>query len=131
MRHLTSEEANLLANNFLALARAAGDYRFANWKNLSGTEKEELGNLQDCLLDQGEKILAQSVSLVMDEVAQSLNSIQIITNKIKDALQQLKDLQKVINIGAAAVTLGSAILTKDLTAIGEGIAGLATTVKES
>jgi hypothetical protein len=67
----------------------------------------------------------------MDEVAQSLNSIQIITNKIKDALQQLKDLQKVINIGAAAVTLGSAILTKDLTAIGEGIAGLATTVKES
>ena len=130
MSHLTSEEANRLANNFLALARSVGDYRFANWKDLSSKEKEQLGNLQDSLLDQGEKILAFSVSLKMEEVSESLNNIQIITGKIQRTMRKLEDIQKVINIAAAAVSLGTAILTKDVKAIGQEINGLANTAKE-
>ena len=130
MSHLTSEEANGLADNFIALARSVGDYRFANWKDLSSKEKEQLGNLQDSLLDQGEKILAFSVSLKMEEVSESLNNIQIITGKIQRTMRKLDDIQKVINIAAAALTLGSAILTKDVKAIGQRIDELVSTTKE-
>ncbi|HEX8357146.1 MAG TPA: hypothetical protein VF610_07040 [Segetibacter sp.] len=130
MGNVTSAEANQLANDFLALAKAVADYRFTNWSSLSKKEKTELGNLQDRLLDQGEKILALSVELVMAEAGDALRSITTLTNKIESTLSKLKDVQKVINIAAAFVTVGSAIIKKDMKAMGEGMGELAKNMKQ-
>jgi hypothetical protein len=131
MSHLTSEEANRLAGNFLTFAPTIGDYRFTNWRNLSSKEKDELGTLQDRLLDHGENILALSVSLKMHEVSESLQSIQRITDKVKTSLKKMEDIQKVIDIASAAVTLASAIVIRDMKAIQAGIGELVSTVKEN
>ncbi len=121
MQQLTSEQANQLSNNFLGLAQAVGDYRFENWKNLSEEENKQIANFQWSLLNYAEDILAFSVTLVMEEVAESLNKIRSVTEDIKSTLHKLKNIQKVINIAAASVTLGAAIISKDTKAIGEGI----------
>jgi ribosomal protein S8 len=98
---------------------------------LSSKEKDELGSLQDRLLDHGENILALSVSLKMHEVSESLKSIQRITDKVKTSLKKMEDIQKVIDIASAAVTLASAIVIRDMKAIQAGIGGLVSTVKEN
>jgi hypothetical protein len=46
MAKLTAQQANDLANNFLGLAQAIGDYRFDNWNTLSKTENQSLVNFQ-------------------------------------------------------------------------------------
>jgi hypothetical protein len=129
MGKLTSEQANQLSNNFLGLAQAVGDYRFQNWNTLSKKENQHLASFQWSLLNHGEDILAFSTVLVLDEVSESLATIQSLTDKIQNTITRLEDIQKVINIAAAAVTLGAAIVSKDTKAISESLKTLVEAAK--
>lgn len=129
MDSLTSEQANQLSNNFLGIAQAVGDYRFDNWKNLSEEENKQIGAFQWSLLNYAEDILAFSATLVLDEVSESLNKIQTVTEEIQHTLRKLKNIQKVINIAGASITLGAAIISKDKKAIGEAITHIVECVK--
>ncbi len=129
MAQLTSDEANQLSNNFLGLAQAVGDYRFQNWNSLTKEENEQLSSFQWSLLNNGEDILTFSTTLIMDEVSDTLNAIQSLTNNINQTLHKLQNIQKVINIAGSAVTLGAAIIGKDPKAIAAAIAGLVQTAK--
>jgi len=124
MSKLTSEQANELANNFLGLAQAIGDFRYQNWNSLLKNENQKLGNLQSSILNYGEDILAFSTMLVMDEVETSLKRIDQITLQIKSTIHTLKNIQKVINIAAAIVTFGAAILNKDPQSITKALDGI-------
>ena len=121
MGKLTSEQASQLSNNFLGLAQAVGDYRFKNWNNLTYKENQHLASFQWSLLNHGEDILAFSTVLVLDEVEDTLKTIQTVTVKIQRIVGQLEDIQKMINIAAAAVILGAAIISKDTNAVTEGL----------
>lgn len=124
MAKLTSAQANALANDFLGLAQAIGDFRYDNWSTLSKTQNQQLSNLQWSILNYGEDVLALSTVLVMDDVQASLDQINSITIEIKTTIQQLKDIQKAISIAAAIVTLGGAIISKDPSAIKGGVQGV-------
>ena len=69
MAKLTAQQANILANNFLGLAQAIGDYRYENWATLSKGDNQKLGTLQRAILNYGEDVLALSTVLVMNDVA--------------------------------------------------------------
>jgi hypothetical protein len=121
MSKLTSEEANQLSNNFLGLAQAVGDYRFKNWNSLSTNDNQKLASFQWSLLNHGEDILAFSTQLVFEEVSESLQTIQSLTEKIQHTIIKLENIQKVINLATSAVTLGAAIISKDPKAITAGL----------
>lgn len=121
MAKLTSQQANALANDFLGLAQAIGDFRYDNWNELSKIQNQELGNLQWSVLNYGEDILALSTTLVMDDVDASLEKINKITLEIKSTIQNLKDIQKAINVAAAIVSFGGAIISKDPSSISAGL----------
>jgi hypothetical protein len=121
MATLTAQQANNLANNFLGLAQAIGDYRFDNWNTLSKAENQKLGDFQWSILSYGEDILALSTALVMDDVQDSLAQINNVTLEIKETIKSLNQLQKAINVAASIVSLGGAIVSKNPQAIVAGI----------
>lgn len=126
MANLTSKQANELAGNFLGLAQAIGDFRFSNWKELPKEDNQRLGSLQWSILNYGEDILAFSTILVMDEVKASLEKIKDISKDIKENINSIKNIQKGINIAAAIVTLGAAIISKNARSVTDAIDCLAT-----
>ena len=125
MANLTSKQANELAGNFLGLAQAIGDFRFSNWKELPKEDNQRLGSLQWSILNYGEDILAFSTILVMDEVKVSLEKIKDISKDIKENINSIKNIQKGINIAAAIVTLGAAIISKNARSVTDAIDCLA------
>lgn len=127
MANLTSGQANILANDFLALAQSIGDYRYENWNDLTDVQNRQLGSFQRSILNAGEDILAFSTVLVMKDVDDSLNRMDTITSEIKSNIKFLKNIQRVINIASAIATLGSAILGKDPQAISTGLDGVIST----
>jgi hypothetical protein len=128
MATLTSQQATDLANDFLALARAVGDFRYRNWYALSKEEKQELAALKASIMKSGEDILALSASLVMDDVQTSLDQIKNLTSQIKGTIENLHNIQKGINVAAAIVTLGTAIISRNPRSIIEAINGVADTL---
>lgn len=124
MTELTSREANDLANQFLALAQSVGDFRYHHWNELSKARHQELASQHRSILNYGQDILAESTVLVMEDVSKSLTSIKEVTSQIKSTLGSLADIQKGINITAAIVTLGAAIISRNPFAVGGAIDGL-------
>ena len=125
MAKLTSRQAYDLANNFLGLAQAIGDFRYSNWYLLSKADNQMLGDLQWSILNSGEDILTLSTILVMDDVSESLEKINNITTRIKVNIHTLQNIQKGINIAASIVTLGAAIISKNARSVADAIDGLA------
>jgi hypothetical protein len=124
MERLTSHEAKDLANQFLALAQAIGDWRYNHWSELSETQRQQLANHHRSVLEYGEEVLALSTVLVMEDVSNSLSAIKSVSGKITASLGTLADIQKGIDVAAAVVTLGAAIVSKNPLAIGGAIEGL-------
>lgn len=124
MAKLTSVQANALANDFLGLAQAIGNFRYDNWNEMSKTQNQQLGKMQWSILNYGEDILALSTALAMDDVQASLNKINDTTLEIMSTIQQLKNIQKVINVAGAIIAFGGAVISKDPSAIKTGLQGV-------
>ncbi|MEP6626712.1 MAG: hypothetical protein ABJA32_01965 [Ginsengibacter sp.] len=124
MPKLTAQQASILANNFLGLGQAIGDYRYENWTTLSKADNQNLGGLQWSILNYGEDVLALSTVLVMNDVADSLNRVNDITTQIKSTIQKLKNIQKVISVATAIVTFGAAVISKNPQTISTTLDGL-------
>ena len=117
MAQLTSQQADDLANQFLALAQAIGDFRYNHWSDLSRVQHNRLASQHWSVLNYGEDILALSTALIMDDVSSSLASLKTITGQIKSSLGALKDIQKGIGITTVIVMLGAAIISQSPIAI--------------
>ena len=124
MAKLNAQQASILANNFLGLGQAIGDYRYENWTTLSKADNQNLGGLQWSILNYGEDVLALSTVLVMNDVADSLSRVDNITTQIKSTIQNLKNVQKVISVVPAIGTFGAAVISKNPQAIGTSLDGL-------
>lgn len=121
MANLTSDQANQLSDNFYNLAIALADFRVENWDRLTPEQRKELSDIQYAVIRCGEDILAYSITLVMDEVADSLGRINTITGEIKGTMKTLRDIQKGLNVAATILILGVAILNRDTVGIGNSI----------
>jgi hypothetical protein len=117
MGQLTAKQTHDLANDFLVMASAIGDYRYREITNLNADENLRLKELHNALLDTADELYTRSANLVMDEVEASLNHINNITQKIHDAFQKIADVQQAIDRATQLVRLGTAVLTSDPLAI--------------
>jgi hypothetical protein len=69
----------------------------------------------------GEDILALATTLVMDDVVDSLEKINTITTEISGTIKTLNNIQKGLNVAAAVLILGVAIMNRDPKGIGNSI----------
>ena len=124
MAQLTSHQANELADYFLAIAQAVGDYRYRNNDNLSKSQNTKLKELQGSIRKYADELYTLSATLVFDDVKSSLSSIGNVTSQLKSAYKILKDVQKAISIATSFATLGEAILNKNPQAIMDSVFAL-------
>jgi len=129
METLTAQQANKLADHFLSMGRAIGDFRYANHSSLTPERNKEIKELQDSVLKAADELYTISATLVLENIEKDLATMGNISLKMKSTLKQLKNIQKAIDIAAAAADLGSAVISKNPTAITAGISALSAKFK--
>jgi hypothetical protein len=122
--NLTPLQATHLADNFLDLAKAIGDFRYNNWYSLTDEEKQNLAALKSSIMNYGEDILALSTTLIMDDVQTSLGQINNITSQIKGTIQTLHNIQKGFDVASSIVNLGAAIISLNPQSVVKAIGGV-------
>jgi hypothetical protein len=127
--NLTAAQATELSRSFLGFAQCIGNYRFANWKNLSPEENGQLADKQWSILNAGEDMLALSTSLLVKEADTTIREIKTITEELDATILKIRKVQKVINISAAIIQLAEVIIGKQPLAIPGAIDGLIKAVK--
>lgn len=121
MAQLTAEQVNALANDFLAVAQAIGDYRYQHFYTLTSEQQQKMRDLHWTLLNYADDLYTQSAVLVMNNVQASLEKIDAVTGEIKKSYQKLKNIQKAIDVATAAATLGAALMSKSPQAVAQAL----------
>ncbi|MDN3664974.1 hypothetical protein ACFFU1_01940 [Algibacter miyuki] len=129
MAKLTSKQANKLANYFLTLAQAMGNYRVLNYQNLTKLQHKKLRETHKKTLDYSDDLFTMSAQLSMDDISDSFETLNAITTKIETSYQSLKDVQKAINISTQVVTLGASIFSLNTQAIASSLGNLKDAIK--
>jgi hypothetical protein len=129
MPKLTSDQAFALAQSYHDLSVELGNYRFRVHHELTPAQRRRLQDLQFDLLNTSTQFNALSISLALDDLQQTLDDIGAATDRMNKAIKKLKDIQKVIAIATAAVTLGGAIISMNPGAIADALGGVVTAVK--
>ena len=68
MAKLTTQQANELANNFLAMAQAIGEYRYQNFDSLSKIQNQKIRDLHWSILNYADDLYTMSATLVLNDV---------------------------------------------------------------
>ncbi|PKH52255.1 hypothetical protein CXF68_16835 [Tenacibaculum sp. Bg11-29] len=129
MANLTSQQINVLANNFLALAQAIGEYRYTNYESLTDNQNMVLRDSHRRTLDYSDNLFTLSATLVMNDVDDSLARLDAITHEIKNTYESLSDVQKAINIAATIVTLGASVFSLNPQAIVDALSNFTAAIE--
>ena len=82
----------------------------AKRRELSQDDIDKINEAVGSLLDAADKLTAQAIKGTAEQIASSVQGIQDATNNANHALKVLDNIRKGINIAAALVGLGTAIL---------------------
>lgn len=110
---LTAQEAFDLSKQFRNFAIALGNYRFTNWQSLTPTQRRDLEDEEWSLINASSDMITKAVGLALDESKSSIKLINKSVRKAKRAIKKLKKVSHIIDVAAAAVGLGAAIVSKD------------------
>ncbi|RJQ54003.1 MAG: hypothetical protein C4530_17300 [Desulfobacteraceae bacterium] len=116
---LSSPEAFQMSKSFRDLSVSIGDYRFANWSQLSDKQRRAFEDAEWSLLNASADIRTAAVGLVLEETELSFERLHKTTSEAKKTIERLEDTRKAIKIATAAVSLAGAIISRDSSAIGK------------
>ena len=112
MPNLTSAQAEDLAKHYAGLSLSTAKYRFNNWDKLTEAKRKQLSDQSSALGKQSDEYIKLAATLIMDDVKADLAKIKSITSEIQNTIEKISSFQKVINVIAAALDLGAAIISK-------------------
>lgn len=114
---LSAEDAFELSKQFRDLAISLGNYRFANWSNLTPTQRRDVEDEEWSLLNSSSDMTTKAVGLALEESEVNVKSITSSVGKAKRAIKKLEKVSEVIKVATASVGLAAAIVAKDPRAI--------------
>lgn len=114
---LSAEDAFELSKQFRELSIHLGNYRFANWNNLSPVQRRELEDEEWSLLNASSDMTTKAIGLVLEKSEIDARSITQSVSKAKRAVKKLEKAGDVINVATASVGLAAAVVSKDPGAI--------------
>jgi hypothetical protein len=113
MSIITSNQLTELGDRFLEFGQAVGNYRIENRRILSDNQNDQIKLFHIQLLNYADDLYTTSATLIINDVGNSLDTIKDVTTEIYQTYNQLRNVQKAINVAAAGITLASAIFTKN------------------
>jgi len=124
MATLTSQQVKDLSKQFYTIFTSIGQYREAQWDELSKSQHQKLSQLQRSIYNYSDDLLALSSVLKLKEVDNELTEINQVTQQINAAIQQAQQIDRVIGIAAKVVALGGAVVSQSPLAIVGSLADL-------
>ena len=121
MPKLTSDQMFQLAQSFHTFAREYGDYRFAEWDNLTAAQRRTLEDNERLMRNFSSTLNGLSLKLELDDLQGTLDSITKASGKLRKALKNLANLNQALNIAAIIISLGSAVVTANVAGILTGV----------
>lgn len=113
MGKLNAEQVKQLADNFLLMTNALGNYRYENYQKLDEEENERLKELHYETLMYITELYTKAAVLVLDDVKEVLEHVQTITSKTKILYDKLTNVQKVIDRAIGIAGLAAAFISLD------------------
>jgi len=96
----------------------------AKRKELSQEDIDKINESVGMLLDASDKLTAQAIKGTAEQIASSVQGIQDATNNANHSLKVLDNIRKGINVAAALVGLGTAIIAGNPGGIVQASAGV-------
>jgi cob(I)alamin adenosyltransferase len=124
MDQITSEQLNTLAQQFLDMGNALLAYRENN-PALPANINTQLEQLQNALFDKAGQLATMAAIVSGQEAASAVNSLTQVNAQITQSIQGLENVQKVINIAAAALHVAVAVISMNPRDIINAVGGLA------
>jgi hypothetical protein len=122
MAQLDFQQVHDLADNFMAMAKAIGEYRYNNPNMPVDLDKKIKDSHRAVLKYATDLYTLSAIIIIIDtDVAASLLTISDITAQIKETYAKLQKVQKAIDVAASIVSLGAALFSKDPSAVGKSI----------
>lgn len=121
MRNLNAEEVKQLADNFLQMANALGDYRYTNIDSLTEDENLSIKGMHNQQLTYTTELYTKSAVLVLEDIQDSLNQIDTITKESLELYKKLTNVQTILDRASAILNLASAILALDVKGVTRNI----------
>ena len=125
---LSSEEAFELSKLLRNLSVSIGDYRFEKYKTLSEEKRKTLEDAEYTLINLSSEMITTAVGLVLEETQWSFERLKKLTESANETLKKMAAVRTAIEVAAAAVSLATAIQTKDVNAIGKNAKALYETI---
>lgn len=107
------EEVFKLSDYFHQLGNALGGYIQDNKARLRDDERNNLVDKQIELLRLSGRINTMGIALVFDEVQDSLQQMNVITEAVKKTVKKALLVQDAIHMATALVSIGTAIISRD------------------
>ncbi len=113
MGKLNALQVKQLADDFLRMTDALGNYRYENYQTLSEEENEALKELHFKTSMYITELYTKSAILVLDDVKKALEQVRTITAKTEKLYDKLTNVQKVIDRATSVVGLAAAFVSLD------------------
>ncbi len=123
MPQLTQDQARALAEGFLAVSKAVGDFRLANFSLLTPDQQAALRDLQQQLSNQSLHFTAVAIQITLDDLQGTLERIGQVTAQVNQAVTNLNDIRRVITVATSFVGLGAAIASGNPGTIATAVQG--------
>ncbi len=121
MPKLTSDQMFQLAESFHTFAREYGDYRFAEWDNLTAAQRRTLEDNERLMRNFSSTLNGLSLKMELDDLQGTLDKITKASGKLRKALKNPANLNQALNIAAIIISLGSAVVTANVAGILTGV----------
>lgn len=116
-KKLSPEQTFELSKAFHKLSVVLGEYRFENWNQLTGAQRNDLENMEWTLLNTASDLNAKSVVMSVNLLDEHVKTLTTSTTAMKNVVKKIQGIKHAIRIGAKAVALGGAIASRNLPAI--------------
>ncbi len=124
MPKLTADQVFQLAQSYHQFARELGDYRFNEWDNLTAAQRRTLEDNERLIRNFSSNFNGLSLKMELDELQGTLDQIKAASDGMQKALKKLATFNKVLNVAALIISLGSAVMSANVPGIIGGIGNL-------
>lgn len=107
--HLSAKDLFDLSQAFHDLSVALGNYRYAQWDNLTPSQRTDLEAKQWTLFNASSDLNAKSVLLKMKLLDDDLQTLKSCTTAMKEAAENISEIKHAIAIATKAVAFGGTI----------------------
>ena len=124
MEILTAEQVKQLADSFMLMANALGDYRYNNIDAITEEENLKIKEIHNQQLANTTELYTKSAVLVLENIQDSLDKINTLTTETEALYKKLTNVQTILDRASSILNLGSAVLALDVKAVTSEIQNL-------